>query len=180
MVLCLKKILRVSATIASGSHGAGYDEPHGAHGTAYSRGSLQRCGPDVIGDGKECWAIEAQPRWFTISNFSLVNHLIVLRSISHGLPAGPFGLLGLLEGMAYLVILGFIVFSIRGKFSSGADGDGRQSQGSTGAFEAAKKLSYVTLAVSLIVFGSLFFEQGCIPNAKPILDYSSVLPVCPN
>jgi len=54
-----------------------------------------------------------------------------------GLPAGPLGLLGALEG-----------------------------------------LSYLTIVAGLGVLAYLGLSAGCVPNAQPLLDYSSVLPVC--
>eukprot|EP00957_Ditylum_brightwellii_P167070 12718756-Ditylum_brightwellii.AAC.1 len=36
-----------------------------------------------------------------------------------GLPAGPFGLLGLIEGLSYLIIVGFVATSLTTKLTSG-------------------------------------------------------------
>jgi hypothetical protein len=32
--------------------------------------------------------------------------------------------------------------------------------------------------VGVLIVIYLFLQQGCVPNAKPILDYSSIVPVC--
>lgn len=95
-----------------------------------------------------------------------------------GLPSGPFGLLGALEGISYLVILGFVGASwlFRSKQQSTATTTSSSSSGD--AYEIAERLSYVSLLAGLIVLASLVVEQGCVPNAKPILDYSDYLPIC--
>ena len=83
-----------------------------------------------------------------------------------GLPAGPFGLLGALEGLAYLSVVGLVIkrIFIRDKAS--------------GILETAENLSLLTLGASLLVLASLIAQQGCIPNAKPLLDYSNYVKVC--
>lgn len=85
-----------------------------------------------------------------------------------GLPEGPFGLVGALEGVSYLIVVGLVGSSL---FKASSN-DGRQ------ASSIAERLSVVTLAVGLLVLASLVAKQGCVPNAKPILDYSDYLPVC--
>ena len=73
-----------------------------------------------------------------------------------GLPSGPFGLLGALEGVSYLAVVGLALF------------------GSS----TIRTVSRVTILLGLLTLASLVAEQGCVPNAKPILDYSEYLPVC--
>ena len=85
-----------------------------------------------------------------------------------GLPAGPFGLLGAVEGLSYLLIVGLVASS----------GVGDKNNGTDTSLSTAQKLSSFTLLVALLTLLSLIKAQGCIPNAKPILDYSSYLPVC--
>jgi hypothetical protein len=41
-----------------------------------------------------------------------------------------------------------------------------------------ENLSALSLVLGLLVLVSLVVDQGCVPNAKPILDYSAYLPVC--
>ena len=43
---------------------------------------------------------------------------------------------------------------------------------------AGEGLSYLSLAAGLGVLGLTVVSAGCVPNAKPLLDYSAVLPVC--
>lgn len=79
-----------------------------------------------------------------------------------GLPAGPFGLLGAVEGIAYLVVVGFVVASIARAPS----------------LKLVESLSFLTLGAGIFTLCVLVAQQGCVPNAKPILDYSDYLPVC--
>lgn len=83
-----------------------------------------------------------------------------------GLPAGPFGLYGLVEGLAYLSVVGLVIRRtfVRDKAS--------------GVLGTAENLSLLTLGASLLVLTSLVAQQGCIPNAKPLLDYSNYVKVC--
>lgn len=83
-----------------------------------------------------------------------------------GLPAGPFGLLGAVEGLAYLSVVGLV---IRRMFVRVKACD---------ILETAENLSLLTLGASLLVLTSLVAQQGCIPNAKPLLDYSDYVKVC--
>ena len=43
---------------------------------------------------------------------------------------------------------------------------------------AAVAASRVTVVAGLAVLAALAAERGCVPNARPILDYSAYLPVC--
>ena len=83
-----------------------------------------------------------------------------------GLPSGPFGILGAVEGLAYLSVVGLVFRRII------------NPKKSCGALERAENLSIITLGASLLVLASLIYKQGCIPNAKPLLDYSNYVKVC--
>lgn len=91
-----------------------------------------------------------------------------------GLPPGPFGLLGGLEGVAYLTIVGIVCASLYRKVVTGSG----LAAGPNGLLGAAEGLSYLSLLAGLLALVILSAEQGCVPNAKPILDYSAYLPVC--
>ena len=95
--------------------------------------------------------------------------LYFVKTTGGGLPAGPLGIIGLTEGIAYLVILGL---ALAGIFTD------TKSTSTNTAYGASMKLSLATLVVSLLVVINLTFDQGCIPNAKPILDYSAYVKVC--
>jgi len=92
-----------------------------------------------------------------------------------GLPAGPGGLLGALVGVSYLVIVGWVAgASVVRRVPSTVS----ERNASTAAAVAAEALSWVSLLAGLVVLARLVADQGCIPNAQPILDYSNYLPVC--
>ena len=83
-----------------------------------------------------------------------------------GVPEGPFGIFGAVEGLAYLSVVGLVFRRII------------NSKKSSGLLERAENLSIITLGGSLLVLASLISKQGCIPNAKPLLDYSNYVKVC--
>ena len=92
--------------------------------------------------------------------------LFFVATTGGGLPAGPFGLLGAVEGLAYLSVVGLVIRRI-------IVGDK-----TSGVLGTAENLSLLTIGASLLVLASLIAQQGCIPNAKPLLDYSNYVKVC--
>ena len=97
--------------------------------------------------------------------------LFFVATTGAGLPAGPFGLLGALEGISYLIVIGLLSSSALGTFED-------SGSPSNDLLTRAKRVSLITIIAALLTFASLAVNQGCIPNAKPLLDYSSYLPVC--
>ena len=103
-----------------------------------------------------------------------------------GLPAGPFGLLGAVEGLSYLLVVGLAGAAIWGgtrrSFVVGGgrddDDDDDSSSDSPSSTTVSERLSLATLGLALLVLVKLIADQGCVPNAKPILDYSAYVPVC--
>ncbi len=93
--------------------------------------------------------------------------LYSLATTGHGLPAGPGGAVGAVEGIAYLVILVLAVLPT----PTEEDIRGRRSL-------IVRNLSRASIALGFLVLAGVAFEKGCVPNAKPILDYSGYLPVC--
>jgi hypothetical protein len=91
----------------------------------------------------------------------------------HGLPAGPFGLVGAIEGISYLIVVGFVVSKTVNVIT-----EDKNDNNDTNAFAVTELLSAATLVAALLVVIKLQADQGCIPNAKPILDYSAYVRVC--
>jgi hypothetical protein len=91
-----------------------------------------------------------------------------------GLPAGPFGLLGGLEGLAYLAVVGLVAASIGRSITGGSSSTGKNPL----LLGMSERISWFTLVAALLTLLSLVVDQGCVPNAKPILDYSAYLPIC--
>ncbi len=90
--------------------------------------------------------------------------LISVATTGGGLPSGPFGLVGAVEGISYLMMLGF---ALQGIFL--APNNNRT---------LSQQLSLITLGLALGVLIQLIASQGCVPNAQPILDYSAYVRVC--
>eukprot|EP00535_Pseudo-nitzschia_heimii_P000988 CAMPEP_0197188696 /NCGR_PEP_ID=MMETSP1423-20130617/18307_1 /TAXON_ID=476441 /ORGANISM="Pseudo-nitzschia heimii, Strain UNC1101" /LENGTH=229 /DNA_ID=CAMNT_0042640601 /DNA_START=88 /DNA_END=777 /DNA_ORIENTATION=- len=100
--------------------------------------------------------------------------LYFLATTGHGLPAGPGGSIGAVEGIAYLVVVGSALLPA----SLTTPGGGEEGSGSSALPVDVGTLSRATIALGLLVLASVAAGKGCVPNAKPILDYSAYLPVC--
>ena len=101
--------------------------------------------------------------------------LYLVRTTGGGYPAGPFGILGLVEGVSYLVVVYLAATSL---WKNVVTGGRFYKENIPPLVGKAETLSVVTLVVALLVLLSLVADQGCVPNAKPILDYSEYLPIC--
>ena len=90
-----------------------------------------------------------------------------------GLPAGPVGLLGLLEGLSYVAIVGLVGSALLSRATT-PDQSARR-----GLLGLAENLSLFSVAAG---FGVLAYiaagPAGCVPNALPIADYSDFVKVC--
>ena len=91
-----------------------------------------------------------------------------------GLPAGPFGTLGLVEGLSYLAIVGFVAAALVSKVRTGSG----LPAGPGGLLGLAEGLSFLSVTAGLLVLAYTATGQGCVPNALPIADYSDVVNVC--
>jgi hypothetical protein len=47
-----------------------------------------------------------------------------------------------------------------------------------GSRSAVEDLSFVTVLCGLAVLCALIWAQGCVPNARPLIDYSAFVNVC--
>ena len=90
--------------------------------------------------------------------------LWTLKTTGCGLPAGPFGLYGALEGLSYLIVAGFVLASIYSKATTGSG----LPAGENGLLGAAEGLSFLTAAAGLAVLGFQVVDYGYIPNAVPV------------
>jgi hypothetical protein len=97
--------------------------------------------------------------------------LYFVATTGHGLPAGPGGSIGAAEGIAYLVVV--VLALLPASVAANKDDVG----GSSLPVDA-RTLSRITIALGLLVLAGVATGKGCVPNAKPILDYSAYLPVC--
>lgn len=89
--------------------------------------------------------------------------LYTLKTTGCGLPPGPGGSIGALEGVSYLVVVGIVGWSLYTKAKTGSG----LPNGPFGLLGAVEGLSYLALLAILVVFGLQFLEQGSIPGPLP-------------
>ncbi|KAL3527090.1 hypothetical protein ACH5RR_011746 [Cinchona calisaya] len=89
--------------------------------------------------------------------------LYTLKTTGCGLPPGPGGSIGALEGVSYLVVAGIVVWSAYTKAKTGSG----LPTGPFGLLGAVEGLSYLSLLAIIGVFGLQFVEQGSIPGPLP-------------
>ncbi|KAL5557265.1 hypothetical protein UlMin_039501 [Ulmus minor] len=89
--------------------------------------------------------------------------LYTLKTTGCGLPPGPGGSIGALEGVSYLAVVGIVVWSLYTKAKTGSG----LPNGPFGLLGAVEGLSYLSLLAILVVFGLQFLEQGSIPGPLP-------------
>jgi hypothetical protein len=87
-----------------------------------------------------------------------------LKTTGCGLPAGPFGLVGAVEGVSYLGIVGLVGLSLYKKVKTGSG----LPAGPGGLLGAAEGLSFLAILAGLVVFGFQVMDYGYIPNAVPM------------
>ncbi|KAJ7944307.1 Anti-Muellerian hormone type-2 receptor [Quillaja saponaria] len=89
--------------------------------------------------------------------------LYTLKTTGCGLPPGPGGSIGALEGVSYLVVVGIVAWSLYTKTKTGSG----LPNGPFGLLGAVEGISYLTLLAIIVVFGLQYFEQGYIPGPLP-------------
>jgi len=87
-----------------------------------------------------------------------------LKTTGCGLPAGPFGVVSLVEGLSYLGVGGIGVFSIVTKAKTGSG----LPAGPGGLVGAAEGLSFLAILVGAVVLALQITNYGYIPNAIPM------------
>ena len=86
-----------------------------------------------------------------------------LKTTGCGLPAGPFGIVGAIEGLSYLGVVGICANAVSNYFSG---------EGDNGSDNGARRLA-TTLGISaalagVLVLGFQVMDYGYIPNAVPM------------
>ncbi|CAJ2646370.1 uncharacterized protein LOC123907916 [Trifolium pratense] len=89
--------------------------------------------------------------------------LYTLKTTGCGLPPGPGGSIGALEGISYLVVVGIVGWSLYTKTKTGSG----LPNGPFGLLGAVEGLSYLALVAIIVVFGLQYFQQGYIPGPLP-------------
>ncbi|KAH7520053.1 uncharacterized protein LOC107424837 [Ziziphus jujuba] len=89
--------------------------------------------------------------------------LYTLKTTGCGLPPGPGGSIGALEGVSYLAVVGILAWSVYTKAKTGSG----LPNGPFGLLGAVEGLSYLSALAILVVFGLQYLEQGSIPGPLP-------------
>ncbi|KAK3239286.1 hypothetical protein CYMTET_50773 [Cymbomonas tetramitiformis] len=87
----------------------------------------------------------------------------VLKSTGCGLPPGPYGLEGAVEGLSYLGVAGFLFLSLSKKLRTGKG----LPAGEYGVIGAAEGLAYLATTLGIVVLLLQLQEYGYIPGALP-------------
>jgi hypothetical protein len=105
-----------------------------------------------------------------LGSLGLVSSLVVfvseyvLKTTGCGLPAGPGGLFGLVEGVSYLGVFGLTGYATITKIKTGSG----LPAGPGGILGAAEGLSFLAVFVGLVVLGFQVTNYGYIPNVVPM------------
>ncbi|CAI9110748.1 OLC1v1010824C1 [Oldenlandia corymbosa var. corymbosa] len=89
--------------------------------------------------------------------------LYTLKTTGCGLPPGPGGSIGALEGVSYLAVVGIVGWSAYTKAKTGSG----LPNGPFGLLGAVEGLSYLSLVAIVVVFGLQFAQQGSLPGPLP-------------
>ncbi|KAL5987061.1 hypothetical protein ACLOJK_041057 [Asimina triloba] len=89
--------------------------------------------------------------------------LYTLKTTGCGLPPGPAGSIGALEGVSYLILIALISWSLYTKLKTGS-GLPSGPYALLGAFEG---ISYLTFLAILLVFALQFLDRGYLPAPLP-------------
>lgn len=100
----------------------------------------------------------------TVSSLIVFYSEYVLKTTGCGLPAGPFGLFGLAEGISYLGVIGIGGYSLYTKAKTGSG----LPAGPGGVLGAAEGLSFLAIVGGLVVLGFQVANYGYVPNAVPM------------
>jgi len=100
----------------------------------------------------------------TVASIIVFYSEFTLKTTGCGLPAGPFGLLGAVEGVSYLGVIGIVAYSLYSKITTGRG----LPAGPAGLLGAAEGLSFLAIVAGLVVLGFQIMDYGYIPNAVPM------------
>ncbi|KAK7406682.1 hypothetical protein VNO78_08311 [Psophocarpus tetragonolobus] len=89
--------------------------------------------------------------------------LYTLKTTGCGLPPGPGGSIGALEGVSYLVVVAIVGWSLYTKAKTGSG----LPNGPLGLLGAVEGLSYLALLAIALVFALQYLDKGYIPGPLP-------------
>lgn len=88
----------------------------------------------------------------------------ILSQTGCGLPAGPGGIVGAVEGLSYLEVAGIFILSLVNKVTSGSG----LPAGKYGALGLAEGLSFLAVIAGVGVLAFQMTHYGYVPNAVPM------------
>lgn len=100
----------------------------------------------------------------TVASLIMLYSEFVLKTTGCGLPAGPLGLVGAIEGLSYLSVTALVLFSLYSKITTGKG----LPAGPKGILGAAEGLSFFAIVFGLFVLSFQVIDYGYIPNAVPM------------
>mmetsp|Transcript_50865 Transcript_50865/g.76051 ORF Transcript_50865/g.76051 Transcript_50865/m.76051 type:complete len:195 (-) Transcript_50865:90-674(-) len=100
----------------------------------------------------------------TVAALIMMYSEFTLKTTGCGLPAGPFGLLGLAEGLSYLTVIAIGGLSLFKKLRTGSG----LPAGPAGSLGAAEGLSFLAVGLGIVVLGFQLTDYGYVPNAVPV------------
>lgn len=89
--------------------------------------------------------------------------LFVLKTTGCGLPPGPFGLEGAIEGISYLGIVGIFGWSLYTKVKTGSG----LPAGKFGLLGAAEGLTFLTVLGGIAIGALTLLDYGSLPGFLP-------------
>eukprot|EP00249_Psilotum_nudum_P003469 c16878_g1_i1 orf=43-546(+) len=98
-----------------------------------------------------------------VANPMVAWSLYTLKTTGCGLPPGPAGSIGALEGFSYLVIAGIVGWSVYTKVRTGSG----LPSGPFGLLGVMEGISYLSLVAIAVVFGLQYLDYGYIPGPVP-------------
>lgn len=105
----------------------------------------------------------------TIASIVVLRSEFVLKTTGCGLPAGPFGIVGAIEGISYLVVVATCASAVVDYFSSDDDSDSSSpKKTATIARRVAVWLSLAAAIVGVAVLAFQLTDYGYVPNAVPM------------
>ena len=100
----------------------------------------------------------------TLASLIVLYSEYTLSQTGCGLPAGPGGIYGAMEGLSYLEVAGIFILSLINKVTTGSG----LPAGKYGALGAAEGLSFLAVFGGIGVLTYQMIHYGYIPNAVPM------------
>jgi len=125
-----------------------------------SRTLLRMSGDDATTDSGKDSLYQTIGIVGVVSNIVCDYSLYILKTTGSGLPAGPYGLEGGIEGISYLAIVGIFAWSIITKIKTG---NGLPA-GPLGLLGAAEGLTFLTVLGGIVVAALNYLQYGYVSS----------------